>query len=191
MKMTTETAEIAMNICEGIARSQAFKFLDKTADEIAEELIFHLVNVQSKKDVQLDPDLMAVICYRHIVDIQRKGIRKSNNETTVDMSNSNVTGDSEISSVDPAYMVNTDFCSNLHMKNLFEMFDKDSQEAIFLRFWGTKIGLIDDPEFDDCKKFNESELAWKLGYSGTSHRAFKSFRAKMQDFIKKYFLIED
>lgn len=192
MIMTNEMVERIMPICKGIAQRSSSKFLDIATmgeEDILQNLLLHIYLQQLKTEDIIDLPLVAVMCYKHVIDMQRKTYRISNNEIPCTF---NTDTEDEGEKVDPsAYVSDNSLSANperlIIIREMFNSFEKGSKEDTYLRFWGVKEGIIDDPSFDDCKKFTEDELAKKLGYPSVSSGGYKMFREKMRKWTERYF----
>lgn len=195
MKMSAERVAELATMCDGIAKANAYKFADKTADQLAEDLLWKLWKEQEKSEKLLDLPLCAVICHKEVINLQRKGAVVTKHEVSKEfVEEDNVDNSAEITRETKSFAeatcneyVGVDLDSKIMVEDLLNRFPKNTREYTFLHFWATKAGIIEN-EFDEtCVKFNESELARVLGYTGTGNSSFKKFRSEMRTFIAEYF----
>lgn len=193
---TPERVQQMNDVISGIAKRSAYKFLTKSSEELAQELWLHILEKEATFGEELDLDLIAKMCYDKIVDIQRFDARR--NTTSFDElfevpEHSNCITEEyhqDCCELRTGTFVQPDNLKKIMVDDLFKIFPEGSKERLFLEYWGTASGVKDfgirgNGKYEDG--YTESDLAHKLGYSGTSSGGYKSFRKKMRVFVIEYF----
>jgi hypothetical protein len=138
------------------------------------------------------------ICKKAIIDMKRYDEIR-NSEMTLNMSGSSQ--DEEDGNIDQAlgnlgYRPHkADMPSEAAFHSLMKQFPEGSKERIYLDFYGnmsgTKINYGSRPPVTNKEEgFTRDALAQQLGYAGVSSNGFKSFEAKMDEYIADYFDID-
>lgn len=189
---TKERFNTTNDIILGIARRSAYKFKTKTVDELSQELWVTVLEKERKVDHDLDFDLIAKICYDKVVDLQRYESRRN----CISIEELMVKEEEDEKLLKPttsrvklySKFEDPDNITKTLLKDLINIFPKDSKERTFLEYWSSSVGFM-DYDVDGNGKFNggytESDLAHKLGYSGTSSGGYKKFRSKMRTLVVK------
>lgn len=175
-----ERVEVLNDIITGIARRCSYKFKTLSAEDLSQELWLRLLESKDVFDKNLDLNLVAVICYRKIVDIQRFEMKR-NHYSLEDFDTSLYSADDSIE-------------SDIMINGLFESFPEGSKERTFLEYWGASanIGLGKDkftPNDENTYKggFTDKDLAHVLGYTSYTHRGYRDLRKRMREFVADYF----
>lgn len=196
---TPERVQQMNDVISGIAKRSAYKFLTKSSEELAQELWLHILEKEDERGDELDLDLVAKMCYDKIVDIQRFDARRNSisydqlfemPEHSLQNGNTQQRWEDEADLIRFGAFVQPDNLKKIMVDDLFKIFPEGSKERLFLEYWGTASGVKDfgirgDGKYEDG--YTESDLAHKLGYSGTSSGGYKSFRKKMRIFVLGYF----
>lgn len=188
--MRTPERVLQMNdVISGIAKRSAYKFLTKSAEELSQELWVYILEKEAEKGCELDLDLVAKMCYDKIVDIQRFDSRR-NSISLESLLETKCDEDDDEGFSGPGSFCQPDNLKKIMVDDLFKIFPEGSKERLFLEYWGTASGVKDfgvrgQGKYGDG--YTESDLAHKLGYSGTSSGGYKSFRKKMRVFVFEYF----
>lgn len=185
--MTENHAYEVGRILKGISRKVAYKFLTKTAEEIESDLWVTVLEEELKHGKELDNSLIATICYRQIIDMQRHDMKR--NASSFEEILETEEGEESSSSQSDEMHSGSRFDSDVMVKDLFKIFPAGSKERIFLEFWGESSGALRSNHIKS-EKFTESELAKLLGYAGTASGGYKKFRDKMRTYVASYFMIE-
>lgn len=193
---TPERVQQMNDVITGIAKRSAYKFLTKSAEELAQELWLHILEKEAERGEEMDLDLVAKICYDKIVDIQRFDARRNaisfDELFEVPEHSSCTTEDyyNDCCELHNGTFTQPDNLKKIMVDELFKVFPEGSKERLFLEYWGTASGVKDfgirgKGKYGDG--YTESDLAHMLGYSGTSSGGYKSFRKKMRIFVLGYF----
>lgn len=192
------------DLITGIARRSAYKFQKRTLQDIVQDLWITALEKEKAMNEELDLDLLAKICYDRIVDLLRYDSYRNH------MSFDQLFGQGDL----PSFIDYREDCSSTggsilkncyepsaekvaeaeSVKEIFELFPIGSKERQFLEYWSTyanveDFGVVGEGCYNEG--FTESDLAHKLGYSGTSSGGYKSFRKKMRNFVTVYFDISN
>ena len=183
---TPERVQQMNDVITGIAKRSAYKFLTKSAEELAQELWLHILEKEEEKG-ELDLDLVARICYDKIVDIQRFDARR--NSVSLDQLIEGTEDEDAQAEFHNASFTQPDNLQKISINDLFRVFPEGSKERLFLEYWATASGYKDfgirgKGKYGDG--YTESDLAKMLGYSGTSSGGYKSFRKKMRVIVIEY-----
>lgn len=183
------------DIITGIARRSAYKFLTKDAEELAQELWEHVLTREYELGHELDLNLIAKMCYDKIVDIQRFDARRNavsfdqlfeRFHTDYQHDHRDNEYNEDARDLRPGTFTQPDSIQRIMIEDMINMFPKGSKERLFLEYWSTASGYKDfgirgDGKYEDG--YTESDLAHKLGYSGTSSGGYKAFRKKMRVYV--------
>lgn len=186
--MRSEERVHSMNdVITGIARRSIYKFRDKTVEELSQELWIKVLEKERAIGYDLDLDLIARVCYDYVVDLQRYGARRNHLSLDELIENS---GD-EDSGLNGffSHFDDPDNIDRILINDLINIFPEGSQERIFLIYHCTSSGYKDfgvEGNGKRCDGYTESDLAHKLGYTGTGNRGFKNFKKKMRELVKEY-----
>lgn len=167
------------NIITGVARRVAYKFKGLDVDDISQELWLHILTTEDRKGCQLDDDLIAAICYREIVSLQRHEMLRNHYSLEVLIETSDW-GQEDSSSLEEEIMI----------KDLYNLFPEGSKEREFLEYWGTYSRVRDGDYISDGKYnegFSETDLSKRLGFGDSAHRGYRNFRKEMRKFVAEYF----
>lgn len=175
--MRPEDRTNAINdIITGIARRSAYKFKTRSAEDLSQELWIKILEKENSIGYCLDLNLIAKICYDAVVDIQR-----------YDMIRNCLYLEEITESLHSLYP--SDNVNKILLNDLINVFPKNSKERYFLEYEYTASRYYDFLIEGNGKTkggFTESDLAVKLGYSGTSSGGFKRFKTKMRKFVTKF-----
>lgn len=182
------------DIIQGIARKSAYKFSPKgeydkkTEEELVQELWVTVLEKEEQKGHELDPDLIAKICYDKITDMQRYNARR--NHYSIDqMIETSEDGEDNDFTVSHDQSTEKQVEENDRIQGLLNHFEEGSREKLFIEYWLSSTGFYDLVKGEGKQNggYTESDLASKLGYAGTASGGYKKFRNKMRNFIREYF----
>lgn len=176
-----ERVDTMNDIIQGIARRNAYKFKDKSVEDISQDLWLKILSKEKDLGHDLDLDLIAKVCFDEIVDMQRYESRRNHYSLESLMEN-----DSDFRSTS---FEDPDDCNRMIIKDLFKIFPKNSKEYIFLEYWANASGYFDsgiEGEGQFCGGYVEKDLAKKLGYPSSNSNGYRRFRNKMRIFVAEY-----
>ena len=116
------------DIIQGIARRNAYKFKNKSVEDISQDLWLKILMKEEDLGHDLDLNLIAKICFDEIVNMQRYESRR--NCYSLESIEEDGYEFQSNTFEDPAD------CNRLIIRDLFKIFPKDSKEYIFLEYWG-------------------------------------------------------
>lgn len=176
------------SILQGIARRSAYKFKDKSVEDISQDLWVKILEKEEKEGRELDLDLIAKICYDEIINMQRYEIRRNHlslndiEETSEESEGSNLCWCSR-------YDTPEAYCEKEILKDLFKIFPRDSREYIFLEYWANATGFLDTGVVGRGtynEGFTEKDLAKRLGFASSTSGGYTKFRHKFRILIHEY-----
>lgn len=172
----------AMNdIIQGISRRSAYKFKNKSVEDISQDLWLKILCKEKELGHDIDLNLTAKICFDEIVSMQRYELRR--NHYSLDSIQ-----ESEFNKQSNLFET-PDNCTRLIIQDLFKIFPKDSKEYIFIEYWANASGYFDSGVTGDgqfCGGYVEKDLAKKLGYPSSDSNGYRRFRNKMRIFVAEY-----
>lgn len=165
------------DIIVGISRRCVYKFNNKSVEDISQELWVKVLEKETRIGHDIDLNLIAKICYDHIVDMIR--YESSRNSSYIE----EIVEDYNMYS---RYL--SDDVDHIIIEDLLDTYPEGSKEKIFLEYWSMAsnykdYGVIGEGTYNEG--YTESDLAKKLGYSGTSSGGYKKFRNKMRTLVIK------
>lgn len=177
-----ERVDTINDIIQGISRRNAYKFKSKSVEDISQDLWLKILTKEKDLGHDLDLDLIAKVCFDEIVDMQRYELRRNH------YSLESVVEDGDFNSNlhqfdDPSN------CDRMIIRDLFNIFPKDSKEYIFLEYWANASGYFDSGVKGDgqfCDGYVEKDLAKKLGYPSSDSNGYRRFRNKMRIIVSEY-----
>lgn len=189
--MTDERFKEVNSIIKGIAKKSASKMYSRDEEDLVQDLWVKVLETEKRKGQELEPNLVARVCYDYIKDLIDYDQRR--NHTTVDYSG---TGDIETETSDTDFLgVKSDrgeYASEIMLKDLYNKFPEGSKERIFLDFWGNASGAMPNnraipPASRTQDGYTENNLAKMLGYASQSSGGYRKFKNKMRQIISDYY----
>lgn len=173
--MDNERVQSVNDVITGIARRSSYKFKTRSVEDLSQEMWLEVLKTEDKLGMPLTLDYIARICYNTVVDLQRHDMIR--NSLSIDEDDCEKTHEDSLD-------------DRIVLKNLFSKYPESSLEGQFLRFYATKSGIADfySPSNSRYKDgYTDTDLAKRLGFSGTSDRRWKTFRDNFREYLRKYF----
>lgn len=189
--MTDERFKEVNSIIKGIAKKSAYKMYSRSEEDLVQDLWVKVLETEKRKGEELDPNLVARVCYDYINDLIDYDQRR--NHTNIDYSG---TGYEETETSDTDFIGaipdNGEYSSEIMLKDLYDRFPEGSKERIFLDFWGNVSGAMPNnravpPMSRTQDGYTENNLAKMLGYASQSSGGYRKFKNKMRQIISDYY----
>lgn len=189
--MTDERFKEVNSIIKGIAKKSAYKMYSRSEEDLVQDLWVKVLETEKRKGEELDPNLVARVCYDYIKDLIDYDQRR--NHVNIDYSG---TGDEETETSDTDFLGaipdNGEYSSEIMLKDLYDRFPEGSKERIFLDFWGNASGAMPNnravpPTSRTQDGYTENNLAKMLGYASQSSGGYRKFKNKMRQLISDYY----
>lgn len=187
--MSNQDREELSRMINGIARRSAYKLFSRNVEDVIQDLWVAVLEKEQKVGHDIDLNLAAKICYDKIKDMIDYDQRR-NHYSLTDFETSE--GDYGTNDDSTLFDMSSskDFANDVALNDLSNYFPEDSKEDRYIKWYLQKISFkdygIEIPSSREADGYTEGNLAAYLGFPSASSSAYRTFRNKMQTFIKDY-----